>query len=116
VVNTLGDYPDAVRAVGQETGVPVIDLQTMSEVFYEALGPDNAWKAFNDGGKDATHHNNYGAYVLAQCVAAGIRTQVPDLAARLQDIPPLDPAKPPSPDTFFLAASAAHSTEAPRGN
>ena len=117
IVNTLGDYPDAVRAVGQETGVPVIDLQTMSEVFYEALGPDNAWKAFNDGGKDATHHNNYGAYVLAQCVVAGVRSQVPDLAAHLIDgLPPFDPARPPSPDTFVLAASAAHSTEAPRGN
>ncbi|CAN5301439.1 rhamnogalacturonan acetylesterase [soil metagenome] len=116
VVNTLGDYPEAVRAVGRETGVPVIDLQTMSAAFYEALGPDNAWKAFNDGGKDATHHNNYGAYVLAQCVAAGILTHVPDLAAHLVDTPPFDPARPPSPDTFVLAASAAHSTEAPRGN
>ena len=117
IVDTLGDYPEAVRAVGRETGVPVIDLHAMSAAFYEALGPDNAWKAFNDGGKDATHHNNYGAYQLAQCVVAGIRTQVPDLAAHLIDsLPPFDPARPPSPDTFVLAASAAHSTEAPRGN
>lgn len=116
VASTLGDYPEAVRAVGREAGVPVIDLQAMSAAFYEALGPDNAWKAFNDGGKDATHHNNYGAYVLAQCVAAGIRAEVPDLAAHLLDGPPFDPARPPSPDTFVLAASAAHSTEAPRGN
>ena len=117
VVNTLGDYPEAVRAVGRETGVPVIDLQTMSAAFYEALGPDNAWKAFNDGGKDATHHNNYGAYVLARCVAAGIDAQAPDLAAHLRgDLTPFDPARPPSPDSFVLAASAAHSTEAPRGN
>jgi lysophospholipase L1-like esterase len=117
IVNTLGDYPDAVRAVGQETGVPVIDLQTMSAAFYEALGTDHAWKAFNDGGKDATHHNNYGAYVLARCVAAGIGARVPDLAAHLRDdLPPFDPDRPPSPDTFVLAASAVHSTEAPRGN
>jgi lysophospholipase L1-like esterase len=117
VVNTLGDYPEAVRAVGRETGVPVIDLNASSAAFYEALGPDQAWKAFNDGGKDATHHNNYGAYVLAQCVVAGIRTQAPELAAHLADgMPPFDPARPPSPDTFALAASAAHSTEAPRGN
>ena len=117
IVDTLGDYPEAVRVVGRETGVPVIDLHAMSAAFYEALGPDNAWKAFNDGGKDATHHNNYGAYVLAECVATGIRTQVPDLAAHLIDgLPPFDPARPPSPDGFVLAASAAHSTEAPRGN
>jgi lysophospholipase L1-like esterase len=117
VVSTLGDYPRAARDVGRETSVPVIDLETMSAAFYEALGPDNAWKAFNDGGKDATHHNNYGAYVLAQCVVAGIRTQVPELASHLRDgLAPFDPARPPSPDTFVLAASAAHSTEAPRGN
>ena len=117
IVNTLGDYPEAVRAVGRETGVPVIDLLALSAAFYEALGPDNAWKAFNDGGKDATHHNNYGAYQLAQCVVAGIRTAVPDLARHLADgLPLFDPAHPPSPDSFVMAASAAHSTEAPRGN
>ncbi len=59
----------------------MIDLLDMSAAVYEALGPDNAWKAFGDGGKDATHHNNYGAYVLAQCVVNGVRAQVPDLAA-----------------------------------
>jgi lysophospholipase L1-like esterase len=117
IVNTHGDYPQAVREVGRETGVPVIDLLTMSAAFYEALGPVDAPKAFGDGGKDATHHNNYGAYMLAQCVVAGIRSQVPDLAAHLVDgRPPFDPAKPPSPDTFVLAPSVAHSTEAPRGN
>jgi lysophospholipase L1-like esterase len=117
IVNTHGDYPEAVRAVGRETGVPVIDLLTMSAAFYEALGPDDSRKAFGDGGKDATHHDNYGAYVLAECVVAGIRSQVPDLAAHLLDgLPPFDPARPPSPDTFVLAPSAAHSTEAPRGN
>jgi lysophospholipase L1-like esterase len=117
IVNTHGDYPEAVRAVGRETGVPVIDLLDMSAALYEALGPDHAWKAFGDGGKDATHHNNYGAYVLAECVVNGVRAQVPDLAAHLIDgLPPFDPAHPPSPDSFVLAPSAARSTEAPRGN
>jgi lysophospholipase L1-like esterase len=117
IVNTHGDYPEAVRAVGRETGVPVIDLLDMSAALYEALGPDNAWKAFADDGKDATHHNNYGAYVLAECVVNGVRAQVPDLATHLAEgLPPFDPAHPPSPDSFVLAPSAAHSTEAPRGN
>ena len=117
IINTHGDYPEAVRAVARETGVPLIDLLDMSAALYEALGSDQAWKAFADGGKDATHHNNYGAYQLAQCVVTGIRAAVPDLARRLVDgLPPFDPAHPPSPDTFIMAASAAHSTEAPRGN
>lgn len=117
IVNTLGDYPQAVRDVAREVGAPLVDLQAMSAAFYEALGPDQAWKAFNDGGKDATHHDNYGAYQLAQCVVSGIRAAVPDLARHLvEGLPPFDPAHPPSPDSFVLAASAAHSTEVPRGN
>lgn len=117
IVNTHGDYPQAVRETAQALGAPLIDLHTMSAAFYEALGPDNAWKAFNDGGKDATHHNNYGAYQLARCVVEGIRASVPDLAAHLvTDLPPFDPAKPPAPETFAVPASAASSQEIPRGN
>jgi len=117
IVNTHGDYPQAVRDTAKDLGVPLIDLHAMSAVLYEALGPDQAPKAFNDGGKDATHHNNYGAYQLARCVVEGIRAAVPDLAAHLTtDLPPFDPAKPPSPDTFTLSPSAARSQEPPRGN
>ncbi|MET3666024.1 rhamnogalacturonan acetylesterase [Caulobacter sp. 1776] len=117
IVNTHGDYPQAVRETAKELGVPLIDLHAMSAVFYEALGPDQAWKAFNDGGKDATHHDNYGAYQLARCVVQGVRDSVPDLATHLTiDLPPFDPAKPPSPDAFTLPPSAARSQESPRGN
>ena len=117
VVETLGDYPKAMRETARELNVPLIDLHATSTVFYEALGPKEAWKAFNDGGKDLTHHDNYGAYQLARCVVEGIRAGVPDLAAHLAtDLPPFDPAHPPSPDTFALPASAAASQEAPRGN
>jgi hypothetical protein len=117
IINTHGDYPEAVRAVARETGVPLIDLLDMSAALYEALGPDHAWKAFADGGRDATHHNNYGAYQLAQCVVAGIRAGVPDLAAHLvEGLAPFDPARPPSPDGFVLAPSAVRSKETPRGD
>jgi lysophospholipase L1-like esterase len=117
IVNTLGDYPDAVRAVARETGTPLIDLTPMSAAFYEALGPDQAWKAFNDGGKDATHHNNYGAYQLARCVVEGVRASGLPLARMLaDDVTPFDPAKPTPPDAFVLAESLARSSVAPRGN
>ncbi|WP_304273451.1 rhamnogalacturonan acetylesterase [Caulobacter segnis] len=117
VVDTLGDYPKAMRETARELGVPLIDLHAMSATLYEALGPKSAWKAFNDGGKDLTHHNNYGAYQLARCVVEGVRAHVPALAAHLAtDLPPFDPARPPSPDTFTLPPSAAASQEAPRGN
>ncbi|WP_421738904.1 rhamnogalacturonan acetylesterase [Caulobacter sp.] len=117
IVNTLGDYPDAVRAVARETGVTLIDLHAMSAAFYEALGPDQAWKAFNDGGKDATHHNNYGAYQLARCVAEAIRVSGLPLARSLAaDVSPFDPARPTPPDAFVLPESLARSSVAPRGN
>lgn len=117
IVNTLGDYPDAVRAVARETGAPLIDLNVMSAAFYEALGSDQAWKAFNDGGKDATHHNNYGAYQLARCVAEAIRVSGLPLAKSLAaDLTPFDPARPTPPDAFVLPESLARSSVAPRGN
>lgn len=117
IVNTHGDYPAAVLAVGQELGVPVIDLAAMSKVFYEALGPVQAPKAFADGGKDITHHDNYGAYELARCIVEGIKAGVPDLARHLAaDVGSFDPARPTPPDSFVMAPSAARSNAALRGN
>jgi lysophospholipase L1-like esterase len=39
IVNTLGDYPEAVRQAAKEEKVALIDLNAMSKPFYEALGP-----------------------------------------------------------------------------
>lgn len=116
--NTHGGYPEAVRAVGKETGVPVIDLLDMTAVLYETLGPTDAPKAFSgNNGSDATHHNNYGAYHLAGFIAEAVRNQVPSLAAHLApDAPRLDPAKPIPPVQFNLAPSRSRSSERPRGN
>ena len=61
IVPTLGEYPDAVRAVAREEGVALIDLNPMSVRFYEALGPEVSPRAFADEGRDKTHHNEYGA-------------------------------------------------------
>lgn len=113
---TLADYPDAVRAVGAELDVPIIDLNVDSVRFYEALGQARAPLAFNDGGRDATHHDNYGAWVLARAVAGRMR-DVPLLAALVRaDLPRFDPGKPPAPETFALAASTIRSSERPAGN
>lgn len=114
---TLADYAAAVRAVGAETGTPVIDLNAASIRFYEALGSARAPLAFNDAGRDATHHDNYGAWVLAHLVADAARRQVPALAHVVRrDLTPLDSTQPPAPETFHLAASGAHSTQRPAGS
>lgn len=113
---TLGDYPATVRAVGAEERLPVIDLNADSIRFYEALGQARAPLAFNDGGRDATHHDNYGAWVLARDIAERMRA-LPSLARFVRsDLPAFDPGRPPAPETFQLAASTIRSSERPAGN
>ena len=92
ITNSLGDYPEAVRQAGKEENVPVIDLNAMSKLFYEALGPADAHLAF--AGKDTTHHDDYGSYELAKCIVEGIRRAKLPLAQHLVDLPHFDPAHP----------------------
>jgi len=112
---TLGDYAAAVKAVAAEQRVAVIDLHAASIAFYEALGPARAPLAFNDGGKDATHHDNYGAWVLARAVAAGLADTPAGTHVR-RDLAAFDPARPPAPETFRLAASLTRDATRPDGN
>jgi lysophospholipase L1-like esterase len=115
--NSHGDYPAAVAQVAREENVPFIDLASISATFYEALGPEKSPLAFSAGGRDATHHNNYGAYELSKAVATALRAQIPTLAtALIDDFQPFDPAHPVPPDTFTLAPSPGRTAQAPRGN
>ncbi len=115
--NTHGDYPAAVRAVAREEQVALIDLDRMSTEFYQALGPARAPLAFNQLGRDATHHDDYGAYELAKCVIQGIRDAHLPLAALIaDDFIGFDPAHPDSPEAFALPPSLAHRSAELRGN
>ncbi len=117
IESTLGDYPKAMRQVAKREKVALIDLEPMSVAFYEALGVDGAPKAFSNGGKDATHHNNYGAYELAKCVAQGILDTKLLLAKSLvPEFDGFDPHRPDDVDTFEMAASPFSSDLAPLGN
>jgi len=105
--STLADYVAAVREVAAEEKVALIDLNAASIAFYEALGPQLSPQAFGNDGKDATHHNNYGAYILARSVVEGIRTSGSPLAALLSPgLTAFDPAHPMLPQAFHIAASA----------
>lgn len=112
---TLADYAAAVKAVGASETVPVIDLNAASIAFYEALGPARAPLAFNDGGKDATHHDNYGAWVLARSIAQGLAA-LPVGAHLRPDLAPFDAHRPPDPATFRLAPSVTRDATRPDGN
>jgi lysophospholipase L1-like esterase len=114
IYNSLGDYPAAMRAIAKEVNVPLIDLNEMSKIFYEALGPVASTKAFvyfkanaypnqTKDVKDDTHFNTYGAYQLAKCVAKGIRENIPALAPLLvNSISNYNPAMPDDPDQWHL--------------
>lgn len=115
IKDTLGSYAAAVRKVAAEERVPLIDLNADSRTLYEALGPDVAPTAFNQGGADKTHHNNYGAWLLASAVAERIRTQIPELATHVT-MPAFAPAKPPAADTLAIVPSLIHSDQRPAGS
>lgn len=128
-MTTLADYALAVRQIGMEEKVPVIDLHAMSLQFYEALGPEQSTKAFahyaansfpgqDKALKDDTHHNAYGGYELARCVVEGIRLSVPGLAVHLaKDAGTFDPKKPDVPADFRLPVSPASGpVQKPAGN
>ncbi len=106
IINTLGDYPEAMRQAASEEKVALIDLNAMSKVLYESWGPEASLKAFvhypansfpgqTEALKDNTHFSTYGAYEIARCIVEGIKANVPDLAkSLLADIPPFNPAQP----------------------
>jgi len=115
--NTHGDYPAAVRELASEEKVALIDLERASIAFYEALGPTRAPLAFNAGGKDATHHNNYGGYELAKAIVQGIRdAKLPLQSLIVDDFGGFDPAHPDAPEAFILPPSPSRSTATLRGN
>jgi lysophospholipase L1-like esterase len=115
--STHGDYPAVVQQVAAEENTPCLDLRAASAAFYEALGPERAPLAFNDGGRDATHHNSYGAYVLAACIADAIKRDVPALAVHLaKDFVGFDPHQPPAPESLRFPSSSALTGEKISGN
>ena len=116
IINSLGDFPEAVRQVAKEDRVALIDLNAMSKPFYEALGVVESHAAF--AGKDTTHHSNYGSYELAKCVIQGIVDAKLPLASHISaDFHGFDPTHPDPPSKFDIPAEPARGpVERPPGN
>jgi beta-galactosidase len=127
IVHSLEGFPDAMKRVARQDGVPLIDLTAMSVRFYEALGADGSKRAFvhypantfpsqTEELKDDTHFNAYGGYELARAVVEGIRAAGLGLASVLAaDAAPFDPGRPDAPDSVSLPLSlSARRPPAPR--
>ncbi|MCU4674150.1 rhamnogalacturonan acetylesterase [Catenovulum sp. 2E275] len=98
LINTHEGYDAAVRKVGRDINVPVIDLTAQTTAFYQQLGQDSP-KAFAAQGKDKTHHNHYGAWVIANMVAQNLQTIHPDLVKTAPvELDLTDPVKPEQKD------------------
>lgn len=46
ITDTLAPYPQTLRKIAQEQKLPLVDLNAMSKVMWEAMGPEGTLKAF----------------------------------------------------------------------
>jgi lysophospholipase L1-like esterase len=81
-VNALVAYVNAIKEIGEEKRLPVIDLYTSSKALGERLGPE-ASAAMADRPDDLTHFNERGARAMAELVVRELSTAVPELAKHL---------------------------------
>ncbi|MBS0661960.1 MAG: pectate lyase [Verrucomicrobia bacterium] len=102
--DTHGAYPDAVRAVAQAEGAPLLDLEARTRTCFAGLGPDLASRLFlhlapgehprwPDGVRDDTHFSLAGARTVAGLVADEIRRRRLPLARFLREDPATAPAR-----------------------
>lgn len=94
IKETHKEYSAAVREVGLQYRVPVIDLDERSRELVQVLGPTYSKMLFMQldslqhphypvGRKDNTHFNEYGARRMAELVLKEIRKSVPELVMRI---------------------------------
>ena len=74
---SLGDYPDAMRAVATETGTPLIDCEQWSYGWLKGLGPDGSVPYYiidkrDPTANDNTHFTKEGAEIVADFIAGEI--------------------------------------------
>lgn len=128
ILETHGDYPDAMRAVAKREGVPVIELHDMTRTFFEALGYENSKKAlvhypantFPGQDKplaDNTHFNPYGAYEIAKMVVMGMKQlNLPIVRYLRSDWKDFNPAQPDDYNNFVWYNSVQQDVTKPDGN
>jgi len=83
-LNTHGEYPNAMKELGLEEHVPVIDLTAKSKKLFQELGPEKTkgvflWldarknKNYPEGIQDNIHFQEAGAKKISQLVLEGVQ-------------------------------------------
>lgn len=128
IVNTLDDFPDAMREIAKDENMYLIDLNTLSKTLFEAMGSEMAKKAFvhypansypnqPTALADDTHFNTYGAYELAKCVIKSIVDQKLPLSKFVsKNYEGFDPNKPDAVEKFYWPESIFMESLKPDGN
>ena len=128
ILETHLDYPDAMRAVAQREGVPVIELHDMTRDFFETLGfegskralvhyPANTFPGQDKALADNTHFNPYGAYEVAKMVVMGMKQlQLPMVGELRTDWSDFNPKQPDDPDKFVWYPVQKQDVTKPDGN
>ncbi len=125
--HTLGDFPQAAKGVAKELGVPLVDLNAMTRLFYLALGvegskkalvhyPANTFPSQDQPLQDNTHFNTYGAYEISKMVVQAVKDLKLPLRKYLVDYKKFDPTKPDSPSKWNWPPSIKNEVEKPDGN
>ncbi len=128
IINTLGDYPDAVRQLAAEEHLLLIDLNRMSRTLYEACGPEASKKAFvhypagsfpgqRESLEDNTHFNSFGGDQICRCIIRGIQESASPLKQFIvTEFGSFDPAHPDVADDFRLSPTPFSAVTKPEGN
>ena len=80
VVFEGGDYAQAIRDLGNEVNVKVVDLTALTKELYEQLGASetlylHAWLSSKEGSVDNTHTNIWGSIYNGYFIAKSIKEQ-----------------------------------------
>ncbi|MGF7231510.1 rhamnogalacturonan acetylesterase [Arachidicoccus sp.] len=128
VINTLGEFPAAMRYEAKKDNVTLIDLNKMTKILYEAYGEESSKKLFvqfpagtfpgqNITLADNTHFSGFGAYELAKCMVEGVRNSNLDFKNAIKkNVKIFDPAKPDNFENWDLPFTPMFTSVKPYGN
>ena len=112
IQETHANYPEAMRWVAKDLGVPLIELHEMTRTFFETLGVEESKRALvhypaktypgqQTAFADNTHFNPYGAYEISKMMVEGMKSLSLPIVKYLQsDYHSFSPSNPDDWRTF----------------